>query len=428
MVDSSPQTQPSVSEQFVARRGIDHAEYLASLIGKELSEGKWLESKARNQKIARLTDQVADALEKQGVQARRTDGNLVSVVGKNGEVEPLIGSLYRHINFLPAVQQMESRAWSRDLQHFIDQNPRSRMWVMTYGERCSIKQVRERMREMSRAISRLGYYLKRKGLVKLQAARNEFTIKRHGDGSASFHIHAHLVIVPVRYLEKDKWEGLLGDVKRNWGYHWHDSGQIRDARECSKYLTKLQSGDADNWKTRNALHELYKDNPWHSEGRVIGLLDLHNWEIAELHKQLFRLQLSRKMGDFLEQCGDRKRNRVTIRKMGEGKWREVRKPSSGGARQKQNGTGRSLNIVLGRCITTFSRPVLEVGLIVQNYSGDLSQLLALRFPDTDPFAPARPHYRSQSHDNSPNPEDAFSAPDPPWDPPPRTLEAVASSG
>lgn len=397
----------AIADTFGSRYGcVEHSDYLASLVGKVIPEDSWLRSKARNQRIARLTAKVADALELVGVPARRNDGNIVSVVGKNGECEHLTGSIYRHINFLPSVQQMESRVWARDLQHYLDDNPNCRMWVMTSGKRCGINEVRERVMELTRNISRLGHYLARSKWVEFEAVRTEFTIRREDNGSASFHVHAHVIVKPLHYMTRQRWIALLRLVQARYPNHWRDCGRIHDSRECSKYLTKLEAKD---------------------DGEGIGLLDLNKWELGALAKQLHGRQLTRRMGEFSKQCRDRRERGVSIRKMGEGGWKEVRKPKTF-ANQLRNKSGSSRDIVLGRCLTTFSRPVLEVGLIVMNYGGDLPRLLRARFGDRDPFAVQRPPYSSQPHGNCPDQARDFGQlepPDPAESPP---LVAVATSG
>jgi len=376
---------------------VSHEHYLASLVGKELGEDAWLKSKARNARIARLTAEVADRLESMCIPARRTDGNVLSVVSANGDAEPLIGSIYRHINFLPSVQQQESRAWSRDLQAFLDANPNSRMWVFTNGPRVPIHKVRESFQEQTRRFSRIAHKLKAGRLIQFQAARAEFTIERDESGVLSFHCHTHIIVTPMRVLSRAEWKCLLRRTKRlNKSFHWDDSGHIKKSKECSKYLTKLESRD---------------------DGKGIGLLDLDRYELAQLHDQLFGLHLTRRMGRFMIECRDRKLRRVSLRKVND-KWREVSMPRLSTSTFDEDavltpgndkGNKPRLDVVLGKCVTTFRRPVLEIGLIVSNYSGSIGALRASyaeqcvrrRMTIRDPFEVERPPYSSQPHENCP---------------------------
>lgn len=375
---------------------VSYERYLASLVGKKLGEDSWLKGKARNARIGRLTEQLANRLESQAIQAKRTDPTILSVVSATGESEPLIGSLYRHINFLPSVQQMESRAWARDLQAFMDQNKYCRMWVLTNGERVPVQGVRDAFQEQARRFSKIAYKLKKDNLVQFQAARAEFTIKRDPWTNEPFyHCHTHIIVTPLRFLPEDEWVALLARVRvLNNNCHWNDCGAIDDAGECSKYLSKLEASD---------------------KGDGIGLLDLKPIELAQLHHQLFRLHLSRRMGKFLLQSRDRKKRGVTLRKIDK-RWREVAKPRFSAFDEdavltpgNDKGNKPRVNVVLGKCATTFTRPVLEIGLIVANYSGNIEQLrfsyaeqcMRRRMPARDPFEVEQTLYSSHPHENCP---------------------------
>jgi hypothetical protein len=88
------------------------------------------------------------------------------------------------------------------------------------------------------------------------------------------------------------------------------------------------------------------------------------------------------MGLFAQECRDRQTRGVKVRKTpderGVWRWSEVAKAKVE-ARQKANGSGLSSNIVIGRTVCTFRRPVLEAGLLVLNYDGDYAKLIRLRF-------------------------------------------------
>jgi hypothetical protein len=145
------------------------------------------------------------------------------------------------------------------------------------------------------------------------------------------------------------------------GTHFHDAKRIKDAAECSKYLAKIDDSEA-------------------GEGK--GILSLSGEELAEMHRQLFHCQISRRMGRFARECRDRQTRGVRIRKtpdeQGVWRWAEVAKAKVE-ARQKANGSGVSSNIVIGRTACTFRRPVLESALLVLNYDGDYESLIRSRF-------------------------------------------------
>jgi hypothetical protein len=343
------------------KKALDHAVWLARLVGRELGQDAWLQSKARSQRLTRQSEEIAARLEAQGITARRPRSEWVAVVGRGGEAEVLPGSQYRHVQFIPAVMATESRQWCRDLQHFLDAHEFCRMWVLTSGRRCKVGEIGQRLGWMSRKISALARVIKAKWGIEAQAARTEITIKAEPDGSHSFHPHTHLIVMPTRTLTKSDWNNALRYVHRRMGTHWSDCGRIRDAAECGKYLAKIDDTE---------------------EGDGCGILSLSDAELAELARQLFHRQLSRRMGRFARECRDRQTRGVRIRKtpdeQGVWRWAEVAKPKID-ARQRPNGSGRSANIVIGRTVCTFRRPVLEAGLLVLNYDGDYAKLLRLRF-------------------------------------------------
>jgi hypothetical protein len=340
---------------------LDHAAWLARLVGRELGQDAWIEAKARSQRLTRQSEEIADRLEAQGIAVRRPRSEWVTVVGRGGAAEVLPGSQYRHIQFIPAVMQAESRQWCRDLQFFLDAHPFARMWVITSGRRCKVHEIGQRLGKMSRQISALARVLRAKWGIEAQAARTEITIKAEDDGGHSFHPHTHLIVMPTRTLTKSDWSAALRYVHRRMGTHWSDCGRIRDAAECGKYLSKIDDCE---------------------EGEGCGILSLSDAELAEFARQLFHRQLSRRMGRFARECRDRNRRRVRVRKTpdegGVWRWAEVERPKIE-ARQKANGSGASANIVIGRTVCTFRRPVLEAGILVLNYDGDYAKLLRLRF-------------------------------------------------
>jgi len=344
---------------------VNRSEWISALSGIELGEDAWLEGKARTQRILRLSLEIARRLESQGIQCFRPREEWVTVVGRGGVCEVLPGSQFVHRNIVPIVQQQESRQWCRDLQHFLDRHPMCRMWVVTSGERCWVDEIRERHQEMSRQISKLGHELKKLYDIEFQAARVEFTI-REDEGSGwsafhTFHLHTHLIVLPRKRLTRKQWSSALRLSHKFLGVHFRDCGRIMDAAECSKYLVKIEDTE---------------------EGEGKGILSLPAWELAELSRQLLGCQLSRRMGSFAEECKSREKRKVQIKKIPKGEnweWVEVERIQNPGAFQKRNGSGERENIVIGRTVCTFSRPVLEPACLVLNYDGDYEKLLRTRF-------------------------------------------------
>jgi hypothetical protein len=213
---------------------------------------------------------------------------------------------------------------------------------------------------MSRRISKLGHILRLKFEVEIEFARVEFTIKAE-EGTHTFHPHTHLIVMPLRRLTRAQWRAVLTFCHSYLGTHFRDCGRIHDAAEACKYMTKIDDSE---------------------DGEGNGLLSLSDAELAELARQLHGRQLSRRMGTFAKECRDRNRRRVRVRKtpdeQGVWRWAEVERPKVD-ARQRPNGSGRAVNIVIGRTVCTFRRPVLEAGLLVLNYDGDYAALIRSRF-------------------------------------------------
>lgn len=339
---------------------------------------------------------MADRLEMAGERAWRPREEWITAVNADGETEILPGSQFRHIQFLPLVMQHESRAWARNLQNFLDLTPNARLWTFTLGERVPVSDVRERVRAILHRLSDRAPRWRKWGMDTV-ARRMEFTIDEGEGGMLTYHVHAHVILVPDRFRKKDEFAKLISDIRESWGsqHYSHDDGIIRDSREVSKYLAKVESKE---------------------DRRGIGVSELPTSEFLLLAKAVHGLSLSRALGSFRRLQQRYKREGVSPRRLGEEGWALVRKMTVG-ARQERNGSGNTTNIVLGSCVAALRKPILRQCILVQNFTS-LEDLLRLRGEAVSSFlyTPAR-HLRSEK-----------GGADPPWSDPPLVGALVTAGG
>ena len=358
--------QPLRSTRGVS--SISHEGYLQRIIGTTLDDEKWREQISQSERIRKQTCTIAERLQSAGVDnIFQDDTKWVSVVNSLGESSVLTGSMFRHIQFLPCVQQAESRKWFRDLESWIERNPYCRMATITQGARCPISEVRLRKKLFSRKLSKFAFEC-RSWNVQVDYCRDEFTLKRETLGSeVTVHLHAHIIYRPTKMLAPNVWTAFLKRVHDFWGTVWQDCGRIQNPAECCKYLTKL---------VRTA----------HDDADTIGLMDLQPKELVELYAATKGLQFSRAFGEFAAERANRKANGTSLHKVPgpdeKSKWSyaEVKKGGNAGAEYAapKNVDKVPFDLVLGWTATAAFSPVFVRALLVMNYCGDIQALLSRR--------------------------------------------------
>lgn len=231
---------------------------------------------------------IAETLEAQGIRAHgKAKLTLVGIC--SGEMKEIPD--FRNVVFIPAVAQRKRNAILKHLELFLQHHSASRMWVFTSGERVRLSNVRERMQDLHRRLSKLNAepFMKAAGVSLVFRSTELGEVERPDQGEPTFHVHAHTIVQLARKLPKDEWSGLLAQVRAFWVHHFSDSKRIHQARETCKYVVK----PAD-------------------------LEKLTGPELAALYHQTFRLHLVQSLGLLREQQNQIKDGRKRIVRRGKG--------------------------------------------------------------------------------------------------------------
>jgi hypothetical protein len=239
---------------------------------------------------------IADALVSEGIPSYGPS-NLSLVGVLSGLVVELPD--FRNIVFIPSVAQRKRHKMLKHLEYFMQEHPFARMWVFTSGDRVPLSGVRERIAELHRRLSKLNAepFLRAAGIEIVFRSTELGEVTRDASGSATFHIHSHVIVDLKRKLSKDDWSHVLGAVRKWWKHHFADSKQIHQAREACKYVVK--PGDLDK---------------------------LSAPELAQLHHQLFRLHMVQCLGSLKDQKKQIEETRTRLIKLPEGlesRWKMV---------------------------------------------------------------------------------------------------------
>lgn len=233
-------------------------EWVTSLnTGRGLNAETWRERQASDARLQAQTEVLAAALERTGIRARG-DSNVTAIGLVTGEQEALNG--YRSICFLPMVAQRDRRPMLNDLRYFQQRHPQHRKYmryaVITNGPTVPVGglpparaegeprsggyyEARDRIRDLSRGISRLAEWARAQG-VELLYRGIEFTVaRRNGDDFLSLHPHANVLYTPLRKFSKAEWQTFLRGVHEQLGgWWWKDCGVLKDPNEAIKYAFK----------------------------------------------------------------------------------------------------------------------------------------------------------------------------------------------
>ena len=236
---------------------------------------------------------IADALESQGIKAYGPSKlTLVGIL--SGKVVELPD--FRNIVFIPSVAQRKRHQLLKQLEFFMQKHRFSRMWVFTTGHRTPLPEVRERISWLHRRLSKLNAqpFMKAAGCALVFRSTELGEIDRAPDRTPTFHIHAHVIVHLQRKLSRDAWSQLLKSVRGWWKFHFKDAQCIHQAREACKYVVK--PGDLDKLKDE---------------------------ELAELHRQLFKLHLVQCLGKLKELRAQLKDTDCKLVRIGNEPWEMV---------------------------------------------------------------------------------------------------------
>ena len=247
--DRRAQRDPFLSQEFVASVNL----------GRGMAAEKWRDRCARQARLKQQTEDLAAALERTGISARRdADGMAIDVM--TGAMEPLSG--YRPICFLPLIAQRDRRPMLNALTVFRrtlpDDGKFVRYAVVTAGASIPLLglplaeqsspalktsenfELRARVRELSRSVSRFAQWADQVHDIDVIFRGIEFTVKqRAGDNFLSVHVHANVLYMLRRRLKKTEWNKFLAGASAQFhGYWWKDCGQLEHPNEAIKYPFK----------------------------------------------------------------------------------------------------------------------------------------------------------------------------------------------
>lgn len=239
---------------------------------RRISQEDFDDFQRQNRVLREQSLEIACRLEEGGVPAFDEEADVALVGLRTGEVRHF--DAFRQINFIPSVAQKKRGPRLRVLEYYLDQQKgrkSHRMWTFNTGPRSLIGNVRQRVTELHRNLSRLASELRQGWGVDIIFRSTELgSMARQVDGLATFHVHAHC-LVQTPYL--NDWSGMLEWVQRRWreivglspNGKWkvfEDSGKIFNPRELCKYCVKPTD-----------------------------VLQLNSAELCELQGQMFRLHL-----------------------------------------------------------------------------------------------------------------------------------------
>jgi len=347
----------------------DHLVILADSKGWELDITDWSVGVARRAALEDQTNRLADLLEQAGITARlNSEVTAVSLV--TNIATPLVA--FRPVRFLPSVAARDRRPMLNALRYWMDEVIERpdyvRYIVVTSGELVpAFGDLRGRMQDMSRAISKWAHAAKNDFDIHVHFRGSEFTRKTAGErglesyspDTVLYHPHCNILLEPKRKLPKTgagSWDAFLKWSHEYLEGHWHDNGRIKDVREIVKYVVK----PADLLEGKQPIKS-----------------DETKW----LYESLFRLNLAQPMGEFkafYSEITDKKLKvvRVKNRANNKGKLRLVQKSarldhSVPVEKTDDHRLNDPTNILLGMTLPTWSHtPWAEPSMLVRNYDPD----------------------------------------------------------
>ncbi|MEW6306973.1 MAG: hypothetical protein AB1705_26210 [Verrucomicrobiota bacterium] len=359
-------------------------------IGHRCNEDDWLEGRAREQKLERMTHLIVERLKRAqeetrgywGVDLRRpaVDGVLHAVdmwEEKSAELPSV-----KHQVFLPIVAHGERIALIREFTRWMQTHKHTRYYVVTTGGRCQIHEINARLAWAHEKLSEF------RRLPEMQEGgefyginfvlrTDEFTIEREGDG-LTFHPHINLAIHFPHFLparrnrETGEMENGFLRFKRLIDEHFRtvvlDAGEIDNVHELIKYVCKYEKENEPTWTERTLAGGI--------SGAVksIGILDLSPCELYALYRVRAGMKPVQALGSFAQYRRRLRENRLkVISKFNGLEWKLAEAPMDPPIARVERDDDRRSEINLVVCVTEpqprFS-PVLRPCIIVKNFNGD----------------------------------------------------------
>ena len=372
-------TEPDCQLERFGSAESDYLRICKKTSGQLVDLDQWNEGQIQRKKLHEQSIAIADKLESVGFRAYADrDLQLVGLFSK----QALEITSFRDIRLIPEVARRKRKPLLRDVEHFLSQHPKSRMWVFTGGGRIGFDGLQDRIHTMHRKVSKLNgsKFMKEFGVRFSLRATELGSIKREKsklvriEGSEevpTFHPHIHVLVNLDRYLDPVDWSVLLGKVTKFWGSsHWNDSGVMKGtARELVKYC-----------------------------GKPAELEDLSAYELLTLQTISKSIRWYECLGDLRKQRSERKARSQRVDLI-EGRWQvsnnwnqdnsPKHEPSEDETEEEENlpaeesTSGPRPPLILARCIPApiFS-PTLEPCFLVEGL-GDQSTDLVTKSPQAE---------------------------------------------
>jgi len=225
-------TKPQAAGQNWRLSYWQHAE---ALTGTTVSDEAFAKSRFQEFELDQQSEEIAAKLRAMDIPTYRPENGHLAMVGVCTGKFSIIKE-WRHINFLPAVASANRRQLVKRLSYFAESRPYLRYLVFTNGPRCSSEQLRDRLKDLARSISRYSACpeLKKMGVF-VELRVSELTAERGPDGSMTYHPHANVIINCTRKID---WQRFLELTRQLAPGHWQDNGRLFDADEAIKYFVK----------------------------------------------------------------------------------------------------------------------------------------------------------------------------------------------
>lgn len=346
-----------------------------------------VEKRARQKRILKeQTLMLATKLEKEGIAAYRDSQYwFYQFYVHSGFLEEI--PAFRRIMLLPAVAAAVRAPMLSAVEAFVERNPFCRFWTFTSGERVPVSGLRKRIRYLHRKLSDLNAqpFMQALGVEivfrstelgtpecdaknKRLAMRKWGRFERGANGELFFHPHAHCVVFLRKgRVSAEKWEALFHQIWAFWVHQWDggkrgESGVIRNARECVKYVIKPAE-----------------------------MLKFTGPELAAVHRALSRLKLAQPMGSLADEIKARKEAgkrlvRVPVGK-GEGRvfrdvtdWNRKGEVSPKPVDESKPAQQKAVFRVVSRCLPCVGPAGIKEPKVVIMASYPLTALLAASHP------------------------------------------------
>lgn len=344
-------------------------------IGHRCNEDSWLEGRAKEQKLEAMTTQIVERLKSyqgethgwQGVNLYRplTDGTLHLVDTVDDICHEILA--IKHQVFLPTVARSERTALTKEFLKWMETHVHTRYYVVTAGKRCKINELKARFKWLHTQLAEFRRLLKERGEfngIEVVLRCDEFTIQReHYTESLTFHPHMNLAIHFPYVLGSAKFLKFKELIDSHFGTMVKDCGEIRDAKELIKYVTKYESDK--------------KPVPPGQKPKL-GLLDLKDCELAALYEVRKGLKPVQALGDFRKFRSGLRENsqKIASKFCQDGQWRLQIVPKNVAKPLRPSGDavpGNNILVAITEAQPRFT-PVLRPVLVVRNFNGDFAAL------------------------------------------------------